>query len=151
MKRDRFFHVLCFLIAGFTFMMPFVGFAQQSSVMGAAKATAEQDAEADVNNFLWLGAGLLLSGVALFDSGCLFSAAGLAGCYFYQPFPPTERFVGKSPEYITIYANTYKSKIGSLQARWAAAGCVGGGLIIFVLVKSTFSIGGHVSVSLDAP
>ncbi len=127
---------------------PFIAHAQQHSVMTDAKTAAEHDAEADVNKLLWFGAGTLLSSIALFDSGCLVSTAGLGGSYLYQPSPPSDRFLGKSPEYVAIYTTAYKSRVGSLQLRWAAAGCAGGGLIIFGLIQSTFSVGFQASISL---
>ena len=129
---------------------PFTAFAQNNSVVAEAKAAAERDAEVNVNKLLWFGAGVLLSSVALLENGCLVSAAGLAGSYFY-PLPPSpERFLGKPAEYVNIYTNTYHSKVGALQLRYAGAGCAAGGLIIFGLIQSTFSVGLEATISLNA-
>ena len=139
-----------FMVVSMTCSAPFHAFTQNNSVVAEAKATAEMDAEADVNKLLWFGAGVLLSSVALLENGCLVSAAGLAGSYFYPLPPPAERFLGKPPEYVNIYTNTYQSKVGALQARYAGAGCAAGGLIIFGLIQSTFSVGIEATISLNA-
>ena len=55
--------------------------------------------------------------------GC---AAGLIlsirAIYKYQPPPPPERLIGKSPEYIEFYTNAYMAKSRSLRRKWAAIG-----------------------------
>ena len=50
-----------FMVVSMTCSAPFHTFAQNNSVVAEAKATAEMDAEADVNKLLWFGAGVLLS------------------------------------------------------------------------------------------
>ncbi len=59
-------------------------------------------------------------------TSCLLPPAGIAGTYFYKPAPPISKFVGKTPEYVSVYTSTYKSKRGSIQAGMTSAGCLTG-------------------------
>ncbi len=139
-----------FLMVSVACVAPFDAFAQNNSMVAEARAAAEMEAAADVNKLLWFGAGVLLSSVALLENGCLVSAAGLAGSYLYPLPPPAVRFLGKPPEYVNIYTSTYQSRVSALQLRYAGAGCAAGGLIIFGLIQSTFSVGLEATVSLNA-
>lgn len=136
MKINTTFHVLVFLMAVLTLSMPFITLAQQNSVEAQAIVDAATvDANKDVNKPLWLGTGCLLSGLLFLPGwyGCLLPPVGLAGTYFYRPAPPLARLMGKSPEYVDVYTSTYKSKRGTIQAQWAAAGCLGGGVAVGAL------------------
>ena len=131
MKIDNTFHILAFFMIVITFSLPLTSLAQPSPAEVQAEADAIADANKDVNKTLWFGAGCLLSGLVYIPSpglfiNCLFPPAGIAGTYFYRPSPPIARFVGKSPEYISVYTSTYKSKRGSIQASMASAGCATG-------------------------
>lgn len=148
MKISSTFHVLVFLMAVLTFSLPFTTLAQQNSLEAEAMAAAAADANRDVNKRLWFGGGFLLfwAGACCllyelsythnirpaFLLGCssLLPSAGLAGSYFYRPDPPAMQLVGKSPEYIAAYTSTYKSERGNIQAKWASAGCLGGGVVV---------------------
>ena len=50
--------------------------------------------------------------------------------YNYKPNPPSERFIGKSPEYIDHYTDAYRKKSRSIRMGAAAAGCVLPGCLI---------------------
>lgn len=52
------------------------------------------------------------------------------GIYNYQGNPPSERLLGKSPEYVESYTNAYKVKARLLRTSMAVAGAAtaGGGL-----------------------
>ena len=128
--------ILAFLMAVLTFSMPFGTLAQQNSVQTEAATAAIADASKDVNKPLWFGAGCLLSGLAFLPDpyGYFLPPAGLLGCYFYRPDPPPLQLIGKSPEYIDAYTSTYKSKIGNIQAKWAAAGCLSGCVVVGALL-----------------
>ena len=65
---------------------------------------AGQDAAADVNEFFWFGGNFLLSSVGC----CIFGTAGVLTAYLYKPPPPASRLLGKSPEYISLYLDTYQ-------------------------------------------
>ena len=148
MKINSMFRVFTLFMAVMLFSMPFVAFAQEETraeAIEAAVAAAKSDAENDVISPLWFGAGCALSAIWFFlplpiYSGCVIAPAGLAGSYFYQPAPPTERLVGKTPEYVDTYTSTYKSQRGNEQFAWAATGCLTGGgavaLIIYLLVAA---------------
>ena len=140
-------HVFAILIAIITFSMSFCSLAQPNLVAAQAEADAAADADKDVNKPLWFGTGCLLSGLVFVPSpglytGCLLPPIGITGTYFYQPKPPPSRFIGKTPEYVSVYTATYKSKRGSIQAKMSTAGCFTGcgvsGLtllgIVFVLL-----------------
>ena len=114
MKIDSVFHVLVFLMAVLVLGMPFTILAQQNSEWAEAIVAAEQDAKADVNQSVWGAVGFLCS------VGAVYAA------YFHRPPPPAVRFVGKSPEYIRIYTQTYKAKVRNRQAGPATLGCLAG-------------------------
>ena len=83
-----------------------------------------------------------MTGVCLYDMTtelkdetlpCLGSAIGgatvlsmLIGYYIRPPNPPPERLIGKSPEYVTFYADAYREKIQSYQIKSVAAGSIFG-------------------------
>ena len=133
MKKNTVFHGFVLLMTVITFSTPFLAIAQSHSVRAQAAADAVADANRDVNKPLWFGTGCLLFGLIFvpLPSGYSYflTPAALTGTYFYRPSPPPSRFVGKSPDYVAAYTQTYTSKRGGIQARWATAGCVTGCLI----------------------
>ena len=136
--KESTFHVLVLLMVVLIFSIPFVSFSQQNSVILEARVAAEQDAEADANKdvskLLCFSAGCVLSAVFFLPSpyGYLLPPAGIIGSYSYRPGPPPSRLIGKSPEYISAYTTTYKSKRGNIQALWTSAGCLTGCVVITV-------------------
>jgi hypothetical protein len=80
----------------------------------AARATAEaiSDAHADTNGTLW------------YFAGCLLGVIGILIAYVSEPTPPPARMMGKSPEYLAIYTNTYKAEAKSIQGRSAVYGAL---------------------------
>ncbi len=134
MKINARFHVWVFFTAMLTLSVPFVTLAQQNSMEEQAIAEAEADANKDVNKPLWFATGSLLSGLTFVPLpgvySCLLPPVGLAGTYFYQPNPPAGRFIGKSPEYVAVYSETYKKEKSKLQALWATAGCASGSVVL---------------------
>ena len=154
MKISSTFDISVLLIAVLMFSMPFVSLAQQNSGQAdaiAAEADAEADANKDVNKPLWFGAGCLLSGLSFAPLpgwySLLLPPVGLTGTYFYQPDPPVSRFIGKSPEYVAVYTQTYKSKRGNIQALWASTGCISGCAAVGGLV---FAVGVGIGVGAAA-
>ena len=53
---------------------------------------------------------------------CIGLSASIYGIYNYKGAVPSERLIGKSPEYIDIYTKAYQRKIGFLRATKAGAG-----------------------------
>ena len=117
------------------------------SIRLQAKADAESDARRDVNLLTYFGAGASapfaaamcgLTGVCLYDLiaefrdatlPCIGSAMGAAavmnlliGYYIGSPNPPPERLIGKSPEYVTFYADAYREKMRSYRTRSVVLG-----------------------------
>ena len=117
MKISSQFHVLVFFMAILIFSMPFVTLAQQNPVESRAKAAAERDVEADINKPMW------------FAVGCFLPGFGLLGPYLYRPPIPTGRTIGKSPEYVAFYTDTYRTKMEQRQFTYAAAGCITGAVV----------------------
>lgn len=99
-----------------TISAPFVAVATQHSVMLEAKAAAEADAEAKTSKFAW------------FALGCVGGVFGLAAGYLHEPSPPAGALLGKSPEYVAAYSDTYAEKAKGIQKRNAMYGCVLGTL-----------------------
>ena len=99
------------------------------SVAEQAVKDAEEDAVAHLNRTLW------------FSTGCFFPLVGPIFSQRYQPFMPTARVLGKSPQYVAFYYDAYKVKTKKLQFNWALSGCfVGapiGGYLLTVLYRAT--------------
>ncbi|MCY3549347.1 MAG: hypothetical protein OXH39_02725 [Candidatus Poribacteria bacterium] len=125
MKIKSTFHVFVFLMAVLTLSMPFIALAQEDQWELEARVSAKQDAEANTNQVLWIGGNFLL-GLA---GGCVLGSVGLLGAHLYEPPVPASRLVGKSPEYISTYADAYKAKARDLQIRSAFIGCLGGSVV----------------------
>ena len=113
-----------------------------------AKADAESDARRDVNLLAYFGVGASapfaawmcgLAGLRIFDlaiggyEGAYFPyieatmgvgavMSVLIGYYIRPPNPPPERLIGKSPEYVTFYADAYREKMRSYRMRSVAVG-----------------------------
>ena len=132
MKINSTFHVSVFLMAVLVFSMPFVTLAQQNAEVADTKstierdtksenqpliATAKADAERDVKvdfgdyeKFLWFSVGF----------GCsVFGVAAALG----EVQPPPVRLLGKSPDYVGIYAHTYQEKLRKNRIVFAGTGC----------------------------
>lgn len=72
---------------------------------------ATQDAQADSNGVLW------------FFAGCLLGLIGVVIAAVSDPSPPLARVMGKPPEYVSIYTNTYRSAGHTAQLHSALWGC----------------------------
>ena len=141
--------LLALLMVVLLLSSPLATLAQQISAERQAKQDAErqakQDAEADLNKLLWIGTGFAVPllpilgllvgslGPQSVSSGDMFSCQ--QGCGFfvgclvpltlirrYQPTPPSERFIGKSPEYVDAYTDAYKTRTRSRRIHYTATG-----------------------------
>ena len=117
-KIDSTFQVLVLFMVVLLFSTPMIALAQQNSELADAVAAAERDAKANVNQTAWGVVGFL----------CFWPTVIVA--FTMQPPPPASRFVGKSPEYIRIYTQTYKAKVRNLQTGPATLGCLAGSLAL---------------------
>ena len=78
------------------------------------------------------------------DVGTLIGAAAgcllpLVGIYSYKGHPPTERLIGKSPEYVELYTDAYTAKSRSIRIKSAAGGVATGcglSIIGFLMLPS---------------
>jgi len=71
----------------------------------------ERDGKADVNQWLWLGA------------GCLFNLLGVGAAYLIVPSAPASRLLGKSAEYTATYTEAYQNGARNVQVKNALIGC----------------------------
>ena len=97
-----------------------------TSIAEQAITDAEGDATAHLNRTFW------------FTAGFFFPVGGSLISQFYQPFMPTARVLGKSPEYIAFYYDAYKVKTKKLQFKWALAGCLIGTPLSAYLINAAF-------------
>ena len=121
MKIKSIFHVSVFLMVFLVFSMPFVSFAQWNQVQEQAMSEAKRDAQASVDKQLW------------FWAGCFGGFFGVFGANTYHHPIPTVPLLGKSPEYVAFYTDTYIVETRDIQSDMAALGCgVGVGIPIFL-------------------
>ncbi len=76
-----------------------------------AVADAQRDAELAVNKTTWQ------------LTGCVGNIFGMGVALIYEPRIPTDRLMGKSPEYVEYYANEFRRETKGLQVYHAATGC----------------------------
>lgn len=127
MKINFSLRVLALLMAVLTFSMPFVTFAQQN-LHAEAKRAAERDARNDVKPALW------------FLGGCIGSFVVLIVAYSSEPTPRATRLLGKSPEYVAVYTDTYIETAKKRQTYSVLTGCVASCITYIALVAVTSSI-----------
>ena len=145
-------------------MMP-VSLAQQQT----AQAQAEADASADMSKDKWFMLGVMgstagcplgcvggsLLGKTIFsnESGnsqmnCALAGSVLLGVcavpigvqiYPHNVTPPSERLLGKSPEYIEAYTHAYKSRAGLLRKIFVTAGSITSNLGIMTMLMTLYA------------
>lgn len=125
MRIHSIFHIFVFFLTLVFFSSPLFVLAQQNQGILGIRAAAGQDAQNDVNKLLW-GGGSFLLGIT---GGCILGSVGVIGASAYQPAPPAQRLIGKSPQYILAYTKTYKAKVRRTQVRYSTVGCMGGSVI----------------------
>lgn len=101
--------VSCVVIASLLLVGSVPGLNAQP--VAEAIAQAERDAKADVNEYLWFGAGFFLGVI------------GVLLAYLAPPSPPAVRLIGKSPEYVAAYTDAYKSAATREKGTAAIIGC----------------------------
>jgi hypothetical protein len=100
---------------------PAYGYASPPIDPARAVMDATQDARADENGALW------------FFAGCLLGVIGVIIAYVAEPTPSAARLMGKSPEYLAVYMQTYKSEGRSAQLRSSLWG-VGTFLVVVIAI-----------------
>ena len=97
------------------------------SMQRQAITQANIDAVSDADqNAMWYGAGFL------------FGIFGVGAAYVATPSVPTIRLMGKSPEYIIFYTDTYKQAARDRHVEQATSGCIAwaGVLVIYYLFST---------------
>ena len=112
---------LSVVMALLLFAMPFLTLAQQTGDAAQAIIDATADAQ-KADTTLWtiagIGSGLLF--------GCILGPLTIIGAYALPPTPPAMKLIGKSPEYVVVYTDTYQSIAKKEQATSATLGCLFG-------------------------
>ena len=134
MRINSRFQVLVFFMVITIFSMPSFGSVQRNNRTAErdileARTAAQRDAQADTIQYIWGSRCFILGALG----SCVLGSLGVIVAYAYQLPPPPERFIGKSPEYITTYTKTYKTKVRRLQVRASALGCIGGTVVNGIL------------------
>lgn len=83
---------------------------QQHPTTTEAHLTAEQDAESDARKTRWVFIGVFGN------------ILGVLIASIYEPTPPASRMLGKTPEYVALYTDSYRSKSRSVQVRQSVIG-----------------------------
>ena len=96
------------------------------SVADQATSDGEKDAVAHLNRTFW------------FSTGCFLPVIGPLLSQRYQPFTPTARVLGKSPEYVAFYYDAYKVKTRKIQFTWAFSGCLVGAPIGAFIISTLY-------------
>ncbi len=121
------FRLFALVMAVLIFSMPCVVLAQRTNDVAEAMA----DAKKDVNEpFGWF-AGSFLTSVAF---GCLGGSAIIATSQVIPAEAPTYRLMGKSPDYVNIYASTYEKEVKEKRLIHTSIGCLAGSAVAAWLV-----------------
>ena len=56
-------------------------------------------------------------------AGCLLHVWAIGGAYIIEPSIPTARLIGKPPEYVSFYADTYKAEVKQKRVMASFGGC----------------------------
>ena len=152
------FHIFAFFMTVLFTSTPFLSIAAQITKEAENNATTEQKSKADyaeliktakadaksdlddTQRILWF-----LGGV-----GCGICTVGAAAVM--NPNPPIHRLLGKSPEYVAIYANTYTKQMRTSRLRLASAGCLVNTVLYGIMIlndSSSYSGSGSGCTSSD--
>ncbi len=99
-------------------VIPFNTIAEQQFGVNANIAAIQKQAYMDAKN----DAKKSTTGIWVF-AGCLLHVWAIAGAYVIEPSVPTARLIGKSPEYIAFYTDTYKDEVKQQRVTSAIGGC----------------------------
>ena len=126
------FKLLSIIMALLIFNIPYLTLAQQAT----NGAQAVVDAKSDIKEPLgWLAGGFLMAS----GLGCLGGSLVILASQAMTPSPPAHRFLGKSPEYISIYTNTYQSEMRSKRLIYSSAGCLGGTIVAAIVWSNVYT------------
>ena len=112
-----------------------------------ARLDARRDAQREVNDTVWALAGfsapLLMGGLYMTGgttggtiSYIVFTPGVVVGASQYYPISPqSDRFLGKSPAYVSAYVDAYESEVKSLRRRSLLWG-FGAGVGLLIVLSS---------------
>lgn len=109
--NNKFYIILIVLLILSTATADGVESATEEHVRSQAVADAQRDAELAVNKLTWQ------------LTGCVGNILGIGVALLYEPRMPSDRLVGKPPEYVEYYANEFRRETKGLQVYHAATGC----------------------------
>ena len=121
MNRHSRFCVLLLLTVVMSLSIPHLTQAQPSSVKNQAILDAQRDAQAAFDERLW------------FYYGCIFTVVGYFSSELYYAPVPSVPLLGRSPEYVAYYTDTYRAKSRELRSEAAFRGCLQGSVAQFCL------------------
>ena len=98
-----------------------IAHAQDLSVQRQAIFDAQRDAQAAFDERLW------------YFGGCFFTVSGYFFSQVYYAPVPLVPLLGKSPEYVAFYTDTYRAKSRELRSEAAFRGCLQGTIAQFCL------------------
>ena len=103
--------------------LPMTSIHVQSSAIADARRDAIADAQRDNS---WYAAGLI------------FGVFGVGAAYVMAPQVPPMNLLGKSPEYLIFYTDSYQQAMRKLRVEHATTGClVGVGVVAFYYLYSS--------------
>lgn len=128
-KNARILALLCALTV---FLLPSQSLAQRVSearketkmgVQMDAQMDAQRDAQRDANGSMW------------FILGCLLGPTPIVIAYVVDPSPPMSRLMGKSPEYVATYTDTYREEVKRIRTKnalWGFLLSAGGCTVLYI-------------------
>ncbi len=120
-----------------------ISIAEEDTTQAKAIADATSDAK-NYNAIFWTSSGVLsipaslllvgtmLSGTDVISVPCVcvcwatLPTAVVLSSHFVRVSPPTERLMGKSPEYVSVYVKTYTMRVKRKRQKYVIGGSVAG-------------------------
>ena len=102
-----------FLTIALLISAPLMVIAQETEEILEAKADAREAANIDVGSASW------------FAAGFCFGILGVGFAALHDPGIDPARFIGKSPQYVAVYTNTYNRVATKKRLVSSSIGCVG--------------------------
>ena len=109
--------------------LPFQSISQETSDGAQAVIDAKYDAKASI-------AWPIVSFLTATAFGCIGGSVVLLTSQVVEPSPPTNRFIGKSTEYVILYTDTYHREVKRQRLISTSAGCIGGSALAAFIVVS---------------
>ena len=110
------------------FMILAVPILAQQGDLAAGRMAGSTAARTDTNGTAWLAI------------GCLFGCLGVGAAYVLEPNPPTTALLGKSPEYVAAYTDSYRQTAKRKRTSKAWTGCVVGTLLSIASNVAVYSL-----------